>query len=315
MENKDIWIIGAGTIAKEYAKVLDSLKKEYLVIGRSEKKASEFEKETGHKVITGGLEEYIKNIVPEEIPSYAIVAVDIPQLTFVIETLLQLHVPYILVEKPGFATVEELNNLYNLSNISRSRVLIAYNRRFYASVIEAEKIIAKDEGLESFHFEFTEWVKTVIAVKRPEVVLSNWFYANSSHVIDLAFFLGGFPKKLSSYTSGSFDWHRHAIFVGAGETEKNVLFSYCANWNAPGRWGVELLTSKHRLYLKPMETLQIQNLNSVAVNQVEIDDHLDKEFKPGFYLQTKAFIENDFSRFCTLKEQAEHIKWYMQIDE
>ena len=57
------------------------------------------------------------------------------------------------------------------------------------------------------------------------------------------------------------------------------LFSYQANWNAPGRWGIEILTSQHRLYLRPMEKLQIQNTGSVDISEVEIDDQLDKEFK------------------------------------
>ena len=63
-----------------------------------------------------------------------------------------------------------------------------------------------------------------------------------------------------------------------------------------------------------MESLQIQELGSVAVNPVIIDDHLDKEFKPGFYLQTKAFLNGEMSRFCTLEEQKEMIeKYYVKM--
>ena len=103
--------------------------------------------------------------------------------------------------------------------------------------------------------------------------------------------------------------------MGAGETENGTLFSYCANWNAPGRWAIEFMTRNHRLYLKPMESLQIQNLNSVAIDSLDIEDELDKMYKPGFYLQTKAFIDDDVCRFCTLDEQVDHIKkWYTLID-
>ena len=52
-----------------------------------------------------------------------------------------------------------------------------------------------------------------------------------------------------------------------------------------------------------MEKLQVQELGSVAVNPVALDDHLDIDFKPGLYLQTKAFLENDFSNFCDVSEQ------------
>ena len=63
----------------------------------------------------------------------------------------------------------------------------------------------------------------------------------------------------------------------------------------------------HRLYLRPMEQLQIQNIGSVAVNPVEIDDHLDKEFKPGFYLETKAFIEGNSQSLCSIANQYTHV--------
>ena len=96
-------------------------------------------------------------------------------------------------------------------------------------------------------------------------------------------------------------------FSGAGITNKGALFSYQANWNAPGRWVVEVLTTKHRLYFKPMETLQIQEKGSVAIKPVEIDNQLDIDFKPGFYLQTKAFVEGDYGRFCMVEEHVKHV--------
>lgn len=314
MEN--IWIIGAGTIAKEYAKVLSALHKEYIVIGRSKESAERFENETGHSVERGGLSAFLENIPDQSLPSHVIVAVDVTQLADITAELIKRNISYILTEKPGFAEVSELDKFNSLLGNSKSKVFLAYNRRFYASVIAAEKIIKEDGGLLSFHFEFTEWEKSVLSDPRDRKVLDNWFYANSTHVVDLAFYLGGFPKRISSYTSGKIDWYKHSTFVGAGETVNGILFSYCANWYAPGRWAVELMTSKHRIYLKPMEKLQIQKLNSVTVESVEIDDRLDKEFKPGFYLQTKSFIENKFSRFCTLEQQISHtINWYSFINE
>jgi hypothetical protein len=54
-----------------------------------------------------------------------------------------------------------------------------------------------------------------------------------------------------------------------------------------------------------MEILQKQALGSVTLEHIDIDDKLDQEFKPGFYLQTKAFINDDTSRFCSLVNQEE----------
>ena len=95
--------------------------------------------------------------------------------------------------------------------------------------------------------------------------------ANSTHVVDLAFFLGGAPEKISSYVGGKLDWHPNgSIFSGAGITKNNTLFSYNANWEAPGRWGVEVITNKSRLILRPLEKLQIQKIGNLDPEFVQI---------------------------------------------
>ena len=306
MEENKIWIIGAGSMAREYAKVLDALGRDYTVIGRGEKSAADFYASTGHEVIAGGLEHVLERA--SSLPGHAIVAVNVETLSAATETLMRAGVKNILVEKPGFCSPSELERLMEAKSETGSQVYVAYNRRFYASVKAAEKIIEEDGGLRSMHFEFTEWSRSVTAIERPESVCRNWFYANSTHVVDLAFFIGGNPAAMTSYASGELGWHSPAVFSGAGSTDRGVLFSYCADWNAPGRWAVELMTAHRRIYLKPMESLQIQQLNSVRVDQYEIDDSLDKAFKPGLYLQTEAFINGDTSRLCSLDEQSEAVR-------
>lgn len=300
--NKEIWLIGTGQMSMDYANVLKSLETPFTVIGRSEAKSAEFELKINHKVSRGGIQKYLDN--SPAIPKKVIIAVNIEELKPVCELLLNYGVKDILIEKPGILIPSEINPLTDLAKEKEANVLIAYNRRFYSSVIAAEKIIQEDGGICSFNFEFTEWSHEIRTLKKSELQFHNWFLANSTHVVDLAFFIGGIPKEMCSYHSGTIDWHPNAsTFSGAGISEKGALFSYHANWIAPGRWAVELLTNKHRLILKPMEKLQIQNIGSVAVNPVEVDDSLDTNFKPGLYLQTKAFIGGDYSRFCDINEQ------------
>ena len=133
-------------------------------------------------------------------------------------------------------------------------------------------------------------------------------------MVDLAFYLAGMPERLTVYTRGSLPWHPAAsVFAGAGITEKGVLFSYQANWGAPGRWGVEALTANYRLIFRPMESLQVMRKGSVRVEQVEIDDSLDKTFKPGLYEQVKRFIDGEVTGLCTLSEQVDHWTHYCKI--
>ncbi len=299
------WIIGAGVIAREYAKVLKALGKEFICIGRSRESAKAFEEAIGVIPKIGGLGAYLKT--NPDLPEAAIVATNLGSLSENTLLLLKYDVKRIFCEKPGFLFPLELEEVASVCKQRGAEVYYAYNRRFFASTLAAEKIIKEDGGLLSFNFEFTEWGHIIAQYNKPKVELNNWFYANSTHVVDLAFFFGGMPVEMSCYVKDEAEWHRPIIFAGAGRTEKDVLFNYHANWNAPGRWAIELLTSKHRLYLKPMEQLQLQDKGSVKKYPVEIDDDLDKGFKPGFYLETKAFLEGNTSRLCSLEQQVSHL--------
>lgn len=302
----NIWIIGAGGIAIEYTKVLNALNKEFTTIGRGHKSAMAYKEATGIEAIEGGLDSYIES--KPAIPEYAIIAVNVEFLASTTITLIKYGVTNIFCEKPGFNDPSEFEEVVRVAKETGANVYYAYNRRFFASVLRAEEIIKEDGGMASMNFEFTEWGHVIENTEHPAEVKRNWMTANSSHVIDLAFFMGDEPAQMSSYTAGELSWHKPSCFVGAGVTNKGVLFNYQANWNAPGRWAVEIQTPLHRIYLKPMEQLQLQDKGSVKVYPVEIDDHLDKEFKPGFYLETKAFLEGDTSRLCSVEQQNEHVK-------
>jgi len=306
---ESVWLIGTGLIGTEYAKILKHLNVDFISIGRGNKNSEIFEKKVGSKPRNGGLAKFITE--KPELPSCAIVAVGVDVLAETAKMLLNYGVNKILLEKPGVASLAEMEELSLLAESKNATVLLAYNRRFYSSVLQAEKIIKEDGGITSFHFEFTEWSHVIEKLDKAEITLQNWFLANSSHVVDTAFFLGSKPCTIATFRKGGTAWHPSgAIFAGAGETVNGALFSYQANWEAPGRWAIELLTRYHRLYLKPMESLQIQEIGSVSVNSVSLDDQLDKEFKPGFYLQTKAFVDGDYARFCSLKMQQENIDNY-----
>ncbi|WP_051541232.1 hypothetical protein [Caldalkalibacillus mannanilyticus] len=232
------------------------------------------------------------------------------QLALVTIRLLKKGVKRILVEKPGGLNEAELREVLQVMKEMGAQVLIGYNRRYYAATLKAEEIILSDGGLSSFHFEFSEWSDLIARSTIDERVKRNWLVANSSHVIDLAFHLAGSPKELHALTAGWVDWHQAAgVFSGAGKVESGALFSYFANWQGPGGWGLECITAHHRLIWKPLETLQVQRIAERQVEQVEIEDAFDRQFKPGIYRQTKAFIEetNDH-KLVTLDEQIEKFR-------
>ena len=310
--NLNVLLIGAGYMGKEYGKVLNALNVPYSVVCRSDTSASKFNEELGVIPISGGVKNALKQL--NDKPNMAIVAVNVEFLSSTVIELLNYGIKEILVEKPAGLNKSEIIEVHEISKSMGATVYVAYNRRFYASTEKALEIISADGGVSSFNFEFTEWGFKIKKTSHPSEVKEQWLLANSTHVIDLAFFLGGNPKEMCSFISGKLDWHSRASkYAGAGITDKGALFSYQANWDAPGRWAVEVLTREHRLYFRPMEELAIQNRGFVSVETVDIDNQLDIKFKPGLYKQVEAFISKNDDRLLTIEEQIQHIEFYEKI--
>ena len=311
----NVWLVGSGGMARDYAKVLSAQKVSFTVIGRGEDSAAQFERQSGHPVCRGGLQEFLAN-QQAPLPDAAIVSVGVEALASTTTALINAGVKRILVEKPAGMTVSEIGNLNALAHTQGAQVFVAYNRRFYRSVRRAREIIQEDGGVLSFNFEFTEWAQQITPLMKAPGVKQHWLLGNSSHVIDLAFYLGGSPEDLHSLRGGGLAWHPSgSIFVGSGRTDCGALFSFQANWGSPGRWGVEVCTANHRLIFRPIETLQFMKQGSIIIENVVLsDEKIDKDFKPGLFFQAEAFLKNpSTTELCQLHEHAKNAKFYSQM--
>ncbi len=300
-------------MAGEYLPVLKSLGTEVAVVGNTAESVRRFNKETGIQAISGGIEAFLKGTETDNFET-AIVAVPILKLSETTDLLLNAGIKKILVEKPGAICRHELEKTSATAKKKNAKVYIAYNRRFYSSTAKAKEIIEEDGGVTSFNFEFTEWSHIIESLQKDSTEKKEWFLANSTHVVDLAFYLGGKPSEMECFAAGTSEWHPGAmIYAGAGRTQKGALFSYSANWSAPGRWGVEILTEKHRLYFRPLEKLQVQDIGTVKITDVEIDDEWDSKFKPGIFNQIKSFF-SDGKGLKPIDEQLDDFLYYQRIE-
>ncbi len=308
-----VLLVGAGPMARAYAAVLKELKRLFTVVGRGEESARTFEREIGVPVIRGGIDAYIARKTP--LPAKAIVAVPVTELGKSTRDLLAAGIRDILVEKPAGLDEQDIGQTETLREKTGARVVVAYNRRFYASTEKARALIAADGGVTSFTFDFTERSSEIETLPLPAEVKREWFLANSSHVTDLAFFLGGRPRHLDATVAGALPWHpQAAVFAGHGETENGILFSYHADWSSGGRWSVTLCTPRQKLVLQPLETLKAMARGSFDLIDIPLDDALDKKFKPGIYRETEAFLAGTGGTLCTLAEHTDKIKMYRAIE-
>ena len=100
-----------------------------------------------------------------------------------------------------------------------------------------KELIIRDGGIQSAYFEFTERSYEIEELETSSSIKKRWLLANSTHVIDLAFYLIGLPQdgQWSAWSNGKLDWHPSAArFHGAGQTIYNIPFAYYADWESPG---------------------------------------------------------------------------------
>ncbi len=293
-------------MSAEYVKALKALgRPPACVIGRDPARAAAFAEANGVDALGGGL----TALSPVALGPVAIVAVSHDALSSVTRGLIDKGCRTILLEKPGALYYEDLQGLQAHANTAGARVFVAYNRRFYPTVTRLAAEIEGDGGLLSCQFEFTEIERFVIHDGLPEEVLRRWGLVNSTHVIDLAFFLAGSPRALDRHVAGALPWHpAGAVFAGSGVSERGVTFSYHADWASAGRWRLNVYTARRRYLLEPLESLQVQERGQFEMRTVEPGPCPESEagLKPGLYHQVEALFrahDGDVDpRLCPLTE-------------
>lgn len=302
LSGKRVLIAGAGEMARAHVAALKGLGVSEVAACAPSMRNAQAVEALGATFFSGSLGEAIGRYSP----SHMIIAAPVELLAQETLNAIRANVLHILIEKPAMLNGREAHDLQSVARATGARLHVAYNRRFFGSVAKALQMIAESgEPITSINFEFTEWSHVIAGLTNQSLsTKARWILANSMHVIDTAFLPVGLPDYARSHfaSSGQLDWHPKAQFAGSGFTTDGVLFSYAANWNAPGRWSFEWLTPSRRYIFKPMEKLNVTEKGSVAVTEVPLDDDLDQRFKPGLYRQHEAWLRGDVdSRLCDLE--------------
>lgn len=290
--SEPILLVGAGAMALQYARVLDGLGRTYVVLGRGEESAQAFREATGVAPTTGPLDAQLAGLA--HVPVEAIVTVNAMHLAEVAVALARAGARRILVEKPAALDAAEMQSLLDVAAETGVEIRVAYNRRFLASVIAARQMIVEDGGVLSVKFDFSEPARRIGAMGKPARELEAWFFANSTHVVDLAFSFVGSIDVASGVVAPGVDWHpAGGVFAGFARSTDGALLSWHANWAGPGRWGVEVITPERRLILRPLEGLSVQDQSSFAEQVIDLDLGPDADYKPGLYRQVQAFLTGE----------------------
>ena len=304
-----VLIVGTGRICREYIKCLNNLSIPADILGRKKSTALNLQKETKKRVFWS-----IDDLISENIYySHAIIAVPIEES--VNSTLLVIEkvgIKSILAEKPGAIDSEGLGKIIKYAELKNVDVFVAYNRRFFDSVLMAKDIV-QDEGLKNLKVIFNEAIDKIPFTKFTQSVLDNWVQANASHVIDIGLLLGGIPIELNGETYGEnvFWRDRPAKFnyIGIGPQEAKLEFT--ADWHCPGSWEIFFKTNNGSYVLSPLEVLQKLNhpYAPVTIIKTEADN-----FKPGFMKQVSFFVNGQWEQLLSVQKQQANMRIYEHIN-
>ena len=232
--------------------------------------------------------EHVYNNIYELIEKCALdallICVSADQIFSVTEKLIPKQIP-LFIEKPPGLVPEETDTLFKLADENGTKNMVGYNRRFYSVFHKGIQIIKKSGRLLGVSVEVHERFWKVVN-RKPQNILDNWLYANSTHTIDLLHFFGG---EITSFNtiSKSFKEKNGDQFVATVEFESGSLGTYTAYWYSPGGWSVTLYGEGVTVIFGPLEKGKWVDTNFTEY-KIEPDE-LDKKYKPGFYGQMKAF--------------------------
>jgi predicted dehydrogenase len=199
----------------------------------------------------------------------------------------------VLVEKP----VVLESQLFDQFHDSTDRVIVGFNRRFYAAVLEAKKFVSERPAC-------------LIQLHVPESITLNsddeWEYSriktNSTHAFDLLSFITGglHDLKIDSVFRDS----KKTAAVATVRSNRGDVCSIVANWNAPANFALTVDSGDERFELKPLEdgafykgleVVQSSSSGRRTYVPKKIASFLEPNdsdiYKPGFLGQAQALLD------------------------
>ncbi len=303
---KKIAIVGAGYMAFEHAKAFSSLE-EFKIVGvfsRTKEKATTLAKQYNAVVFDSILEMF-----EETQADLVIVAVNELSMFDVCNEIFKY--PWLcFLEKPVGYNYQQAQQINTLALNQGHKPFVALNRRSYSSTRSAlEYLKSDDPGARLVSVLDQQDMNVALKMGTPELVVSNYMYANSIHLIDyFNIFCRG--KVLSVEQTVPWNEGNPEYVVATIKYSSGDIGVYQAVWNGPGPWSVSVTNSNYRLELGPLEALKVQKRGERVMQKIEVDS-MDLDFKPGLYYQALEIVnyfKGKVVKLATLKDATSSMK-------
>lgn len=198
----------------------------------------------------------------------------------------------IFVEKPIACSLAEINDLLNIYQDYTLPFQVGFNRRFYDYIPNLKKQLSND-SIKSVIIEAPE------SSSEDEQLNNKMLHANTSHLIDLIYFLLG--PLVVNYSHVVNKKNYSSVLL----TKDKIPIHFISSWDVNANFSIKIFSESKVYHLMPIEKCIIYD----SMDIIEISKSVNKKirmykpqkgstltcdfnFKPGFLNQAKFFINS-----------------------
>ena len=278
-------VVGAGYMAREHIRAFQDIPgvKIASITSRTRARAEALAAEFEIPVVCDSVDELYSKT------NANLVVVAVPELAANSVIRASMEYPWsLLVEKPAGYNLADAEDIEAAARAKNARVYVALNRRFYSSTQKVLIDLKTVDGPRFIHVQDQEDQKRALQAGQPQVVVENWMYANSVHVVDY-FILFGRGQITSVEPVVAWNPTAPWIVVAKIHFTSGDVGLYEGIWDGPGPWSVSINMSKKRWEMRPLENASYQLAGQRKLEPVE-SHPWDQQFKPGLRLQAEQAV-------------------------
>lgn len=295
--------IGAGFMTSEHIKAFHDVPGVTLggIHSRTAARAAQLAQQSGMTVIAASIAELYERTKAD------LVVISVPELAVREVCAEAFRYPWAcLIEKPAGYDVNDARQIARDADQANRKAFVALNRRHYASTRQVLRDLAGTDSPRLIHVFDQQDQIAARAAGQPELVVRNWMYANSIHLVDYLTILGR-GRITTVDPVVAWDAENPSFVVAKITYNSGDVGLYSAVWNAPGPWAVTVTTHQRRWELRPLEQASFQNRDSRKLEQAPSHEW-DTRFKAGLRAQAEEAVKAVTGRAHTLPTVGDAIR-------
>jgi predicted dehydrogenase len=282
--NIKVAFIGCGYMASEHAKAFRDMGCELAgVFSQTRARAEAFATQYAIPEVCDSIAELHAKTQAD------VVIIAVPELSVSAVSIAAFDHPWLcLIEKPAGYNIVDAEIISTAAQKLRRLAFVALNRRHYSSTRAVAADLQNRPGRRLVHVIDQENPRVALESGQPRLVVDNWMYANSLHLIDyFSVFCRG--ELLEVVTRGEWRSCEPSFVVATLMFSSGDIGSYEGIWEGPGPWAVTVTSPERRWELRPLEQASFQDYGSRKSEPLAVDDS-DKQYKPGLYAQAREVL-------------------------